>query len=59
MTLRSEIEYQRLVLELTIERFGEAVESFYDKKEKLKDNSPEYKLANNLFNTWQEYLSHE
>jgi hypothetical protein len=55
--LRKEIEYQRLILENAIEHFGEAVEAFYDKKESLKENSPEYRLANDLFKHWQDYLA--
>lgn len=55
--LRREIEYQRLILESAIESFGEAVEAFYDKKEALKQHSPEFRLANDLFKHWQDYLS--
>lgn len=55
--LRKEIEYQRLILENAIESFGEAVEAFYDKKEALKKDSPEFKLADSLFEHWQTYLS--
>ena len=55
--LRREVEYQRLTLENAIEAFGEAVENFYDKKETLKQESPEYRLATQLFDHWQNYLS--
>lgn len=58
MRSRIELEYQRMVLEHAIEQFGEAVECFYDKKDRLKKDSAEYTLANNLFETWQQYLAH-
>lgn len=53
---RIEIEYQRLILEFAIEQFGEAVENFYNSQESLKCDSPEHKLANQLFQNWQTYL---